>query len=197
MKKFIPLILLLVLLTSFVVAEEVVTPSDQDNPLKEKAQEVIEKPSEIGISSGLQSLSNTVFNLDEGSQLTLVQFLLLTLILIFFLLIFHSIIRGVFSFNGAISWITSLVLASVFSILGGVNYVASLIAGFSFEKIGIFTLILWAIGLFILFFILNKIFKKIKQSSRLSKATEEGRVVGTEIAKLKAISDVERIGEDI
>lgn len=196
MKYKFAFILVLLALSSFALAEEVIQEdssieetSPSDSSLKDNLKDLADKPkellsNEITLPESLKDLSRTIFKIDSTQDLTLTRFILLSLIFIFFLILFEALISSVVS-NKLISLAASLVLTYVFSIIGGINFMAGEL---STKKI-----VLIVIGLFIFLFIFKKIFKRFSQSAKVSKAREEGRAVGTEISKLKAISEVDEV----
>jgi len=214
MKRVLVLFLLLLLAVPFVFAEDNVTEggastsvgdnvSILNNDLVAKGKEVLSGQKEalaekIQFPAWLEDSSRFLFKLDSGDELNMSAFILLLSIFFFLFLILNELVMISPSFGKRMPLLVSLVLTGIVSFFGGIRFIAELLSGQDgMGGVGTFRLILIIIILAVAFYFLRKLLVKMRNQSRISSAEETGRKAGVQLAKLKAMSDVDEVASGI
>ncbi len=181
-----------------------------ENPLEtlkdtsEKVSESLSKnvseslSKEIEIPENLRFISKILFGIESNEEIKLDAFLVYAALWVFLLLVIRNLLEFSAFFEGWKSWLGSITVTSIISITGALNPAANFFFGFG-DIFGIlnkwsplktaFALILIAV----IFVALNIILRAFKDYFVIGKAYEEGLKAGAEIAKLKAMSEIEKV----
>ncbi|MEK6895377.1 MAG: hypothetical protein AABX48_02560 [Nanoarchaeota archaeon] len=158
--------------------------------------------SQITIPQNLEIPARLVFGLTLNDKLDIQTFIILICLWIFLFLILRNIVQFIPSFEGASSWIGAVVLTTIFSATGILKSITLffLDIGDNFgliAQIGPLKLVLYIIGIIVLFYLINIIIGIIKESVIMGRAVSDGIKAGTELAKLKTMAEVEQMGSGI
>jgi hypothetical protein len=195
-KEFILISILLMLTISLILAEK---PTDKEEVEKsgenilEKQNEILSK--EIKVPEKIEGPIKIIFGLKEQDKLNMQLLIILLCLWLFFLLIFHNIVQLIET-DKTSKWIGALIPTLILSATGAIRSAAIPIINISefftiLEKLGPLTLGIGIITIIASYYILNIIIGIIKESLILGRAVSDGIKAGAQIAKLKAMAEIE------
>ena len=162
--------------------------------IKEKPNEILSK--EIELPGNIENIAKIIFGLESEDKLNLQFLIILSCVFIFILLILFNAVQFIPSFEKSTAWIGTLVIALIISVSGGIRYFSLLLFDLGnifniLEKWSALKLGFIVISIFILYYILSIIIGLIKETVLLGRAVSDGLKAGAQIAKLKAMAEIE------
>ncbi|PIN90316.1 hypothetical protein COU60_01850 [Candidatus Pacearchaeota archaeon CG10_big_fil_rev_8_21_14_0_10_34_76] len=191
LKKVSIFIISIILLTSFAFAQTDSTSSETDSEdIKSKTDNFVDK--QIEFPQPLQILMEIILGVKGTISLSgLIIFIVSWILLLIFI---ASILEFTPFLKGGIKWLVAVLIMILFSISGGTNFIAKLFLGltdlFNFlEGWSVGAMAFSIILLVIIFFILSKALKFLRNYRDGIEAEEEGRKIGTSMAVIKATGE--------
>jgi hypothetical protein len=183
------------------------TPEDKLKEVRATVKGAFSNVTSVGFNGSKDNISTTlpsvldkptrfVFRISEGDIINLERFILLILVSLLFFIILYSSIKDFSTFSSGASLIIALGLTAILSITGTANLVSSNLNNMTqhvslLEKIGQWTIAIWAL-IFVALLVANKwIANKIKKKIKINKAKERGREIG------QNLDVINRTGEGI
>jgi len=195
MKRVIILFICLLLVSSLVTAIGVIdenksiTFSDIKNPLS----------TQITIPANLELPARIIFGLTAEDKLDFQLLIVLVAIWLFFFLIIHNILGLTPFFEDWKSWAAAIIVTLLISITGSIK--SSAIFFFNIgnvfsilEKWGSLKLGFSIVVIIIIYYVTNIVLGILKETVIVGKSVRDGMIAGAEMAKLKAMHEMENVG---
>ena len=180
MKRAIISLFVVLLFINFVYAADILNNSKNATiDFKGKSNEVLEK--EVKIPDNLQIVARVLFGLKEGDKVDFQTFVLLFATFFIILILLHEIISVMF--RDWKSWVFAIIVNLIIGISGGFREAIEFFFGignlFGFlEEYELLRFIIVLVLLFVLFYLLSKVFNKFKDKEELEESGQMGRDIG-------------------
>ena len=165
------------------------------NDIQTSSNSALEK--EIKIPEGFASLARLLFGLEAKDTLDVQMLIILLGLWLFFVFILRAVLEFTPFFEGWKSWVGAIIITMLIAITGAIKSTAifflnlgnifNILERWSPLKLGFSIIILVAI-----FYALNIIMGIIKETLIVGRSVADGVKAGAQLAKLKAMSEIER-----
>ncbi|MEK6875175.1 MAG: hypothetical protein AABX30_00665 [Nanoarchaeota archaeon] len=155
---------------------------------------------EMKIPENIAKGIKIIFRLSSEDKINMQLGIILICILALFILIIHNIVQFAPSFDTLTSWLVAIVFVLILSATGAIKSVAMFLLGIgnifgALERWGPLKLGLGVIAIIIIYYISSLIIGVIKETVIMGRAVSDGIKAGSQIAKLKAMAEIEKISE--
>ena len=203
MKKNLVIILSLILLLAIpiiIAVEDTTNQQDNKDIIQISNLSEIKNPlsKEITIPANLEIPAKIVFGLTSEDKLDIQLFIVLIAIWLFFFLIIHNVLGLTPFFEGWKAWMGGIIGTLLISITGSIKSTAILFFNLGnmfgiLEKWGPLKLGFSIVLIIIVFYATNILLGIIKETVIVGKSIRDGMIAGAQLAKLKAMHEMENI----